>query len=453
MSISVENSAHATDAAELVLQRVRDRAAGAEAEVTIREGQEALTRFANGFVHQNVASEVHAVELRVALDGRSAAASLEGRLTDDALARLVDGVLEAARVRPPDPDWPGLAPVAAAPEVDHWDDATAQASPDDRAARVAAFVAAADGLSTAGAFDTAGLRVAYANSAGQRLTGRWTSAALDGIARTTTSDGSARRAAIRLADIDGGALGAGAAAKARGAAEPTDIEPGRYEVVLEPQCVANMLEFLFAHGFNGRAVTDGTSFVRLGEAQFDAAISLADDATHPDTLGVGFDIEGTPKQRVRVVDHGVTRAVLHTRRTAATAGTTSTGHAGRDAFIPGAQPSNVILDPGARSQAELVGGMRRGLLVTDFWYTRILDPRTQVVTGLTRNGVWLIEGGEIVRPVRNLRFTQSFLDAFGPGNVLGIGAQPALISGHSVGSYLVPAVHLAAWNVTGNARG
>ena len=164
-------------------------------------------------------------------------------------------------------------------------------------------------------------------------------------------------------------------------------------------------------------------------------------------------MEGTPKQRVRVVDHGVTRAVLHTRRTAAKAGTTSTGHAGHDAFVPGAQPSNVILDPGDRSQAELVAGMRRGLLVTDFWYTRILDPRTQVVTGLTRNGVWLVEGGEIVRPVRNLRFTQSFLDAFGPGHVLGIGAQPALIAGHSVGSYLVPAVHLAAWNVTGNARG
>jgi predicted Zn-dependent protease len=196
------------------------------------------------------------------------------------------------------------------------------------------------------------------------------------------------------------------------------------------------------------------SFVRLGEAQFDAAVSIADDAAHPDTIGLGFDAEGTPKRRVEVVDRGVTRAVLHTRRTAAKAGATSTGHEGRDGYVPGAQPSNVILAPGDRPYEDLVRGMRRGLLVTDFWYTRILDPRTQIVTGLTRNGVWLVDGGEIIRPVRNLRFTQSFLDAFGPGNVLGIGAEPALIAGDTqLGSYLVPAVHLASWNVTGNARG
>lgn len=445
-------TAGAMTTAERVLGAVRARVPGAEVEVVVQEGETALTRFANGFIHQNVAAEVRTVDLRVAIDGRNAAASLDGRLTDEALARLVDGTLEAARVRPPDPDWPGLASVAVAPEVDHWDDATATASPEDRAARVEAFVSAAGGLTTAGACDTARVAVAFANSAGQRLTGRRTSAALDGIARTTTSDGSARRASVRLADIDGAALGAHAAAKARGSADPTDIDAGRYEVVLEPQCVANMLEFLFVHGFNGRAVTDGTSFVRFGEAQFDAAVSIADDAAHPGMVGVGFDVEGTPRRRVEVVDGGITRAVLHSRRTAARAGATSTGHAGRETFVPGAVPSSVILAPGDRPSEELVRGMRRGLLVTDFWYTRILDPRTQVVTGLTRNGVWLVEGGEIVRPVRNLRFTQSFLEAFGPGSVLGIGAEPALIIDDPV-SYLVPGVHLASWNVTGNARG
>jgi len=448
-------TAAATETAARVLQRVRDRDPRADAEVVVQQGESALTRFANGFIHQNVAAEIRGVELRVALDDRNAAAALEGRLADEAIDRLVDDVLAAARIRPPDPDWPGLAPVAAAPPIDHWDDATAAAAPGDRAAAVAAFVGAADGLESAGACETTGLVVAFANTAGQRLAGRWTSAALDGIARTSTSDGSARRSSMRLSDIDGVVLGAEAADRARGAAEPGDLEPGRYEVVLDPQCVANMLEFLFQHGFNGRAVTDGTSFVRLGEPQFDAAISLADDAMHPDTLGIGFDVEGTPKRRVAVVEAGVTRGVLHTRRTAARAGdgAESTGHAGRDAFTPGAQPSNVVLAPGDRSHADLLRGVHRGLLVTDFWYTRILDPRTQVVTGLTRNGVWLVENGEIVRPVRNLRFTQSYLEALAPGNVLGLGAEPALITGHSPGSYLVPAIHLATWNVTGNARG
>ena len=133
---------------------VKARAAGAEAEVTVRSGTAALTRFANSFIHQNVAEELSQIALRVALDGHVAVVSLDGPPDDDALGRLVDGALEAARVSPPDPDWPGLAPRAAAPDVDHWDDATAEADPDDRAEIVAAFVAAAGGLETAGACAT-----------------------------------------------------------------------------------------------------------------------------------------------------------------------------------------------------------------------------------------------------------------------------------------------------------
>ena len=93
------------------------------------------------------------------------------------------------------------------------------------------------------------------------------------------------------------------------------------------------------------------------------------------------------------------------------------------------------------------------MLVTDFWYTRILDPRTQVVTGLTRNGVWLIEGGRIVRPVTNLRFTQSFIDALGPGAVRGVGSERALIIDGWESVFLVPSLHLASWNFTGGAQG
>ena len=110
-------------------------------------------------------------------------------------------------------------------------------------------------------------------------------------------------------------------------------------------------------------------------------------------------------------------------------------------------------DPSASSAAELIAGVGRGVLVTDFWYTRILDPRTQVVTGLTRNGVWLVEDGRIVRPVTNMRFTQSFLDALGPGAVRGIGSDPALIVGGWDSAYLVPSLHLANWNFTGGAKG
>jgi predicted Zn-dependent protease len=295
--------------------------------------------------------------------------------------------------------------------------------------------------------------IAFANSAGQRLTGRQTAAGLDGIARTGTSDGSGRLVSARLGDIDGAAIGQRAARKARDAADATDLEPGQYEVVLEPRCVADLLQFLFVYGFNGRAVEEGRSFVRIGEQQFDEAITLREDVADAAQVGIGFDIEGTPRRGFELIKNGVTGGVLHTRRTAARAGTESTGNAveGGDSF--GAIPVAPVLASGDGSFDDLVGGVERGLLVTDFWYTRILDPRTQVVTGLTRNGVWLIENGAVVRPVSNLRFTQSYLEAIGPGAVKRVGGPAELVSAGFGALYLVPPLHLASWNFTGGARG
>jgi predicted Zn-dependent protease len=439
--------------ADRVLELVARKAAGAEAEVTVRTGTDALTRFANGFIHQNVAEDVSHVLLRTALDGRVASSSLDARTDDETLGRLVDNVLEAARVRPVDPDWPGVRAPTAGALVDHWSDATAAASPDDRAAIVADFVASAEGLETAGSCSTAAIEVAFANTAGHRLRGRSTTASIDGIARTATADGSGRIAAVDLGAIDGRLAGETAAQKARTASEPGDVEPGRYEVVLEPQGVANVLQFLFVYGFNGRPVEEGRSFVRIGDAQFDRSITIRDDVTDPGQAGIAFDVEGTPRRRLDIVEGGITRAVLHTRRTAHRADTESTGHAEEAAEEWGALPSHTVLVPGTRTREELIAGVERGLLVTDFWYTRILDPRTQVVTGLTRNGVWLIEAGRVVRPVQNLRFTQSYVEALAPGAILGIGSDRALRVSDFGGHSLVPSLHLASWNFTGGARG
>jgi predicted Zn-dependent protease len=219
--------------------------------------------------------------------------------------------------------------------------------------------------------------------------------------------------------------------------------------------VVNVLGFLAIHGFNGRAVEEGRSFARVGEAQFDAAITMADDVTHPAAVGIGFDADGTPKRRVELVREGVTSGLIHDRRTAKALGAESTGNAVAAAGPWGALPANLVLEAGSSAADELIGAVGRGLLVTDFWYTRILDPRTQVVTGLTRNGVWLIEDGRVVRPVTNLRFTQSFVDALGPGQVRGVGSDLTLVGGATfgLGAYVVPSLHLASWNFTGGAKG
>jgi predicted Zn-dependent protease len=436
-----------------VLDLVRHRSTAAEAEVTARWGTSALTRFATSYIHQNVAEEVTHLLLRVALDGHVASVTLDGPADDEHLARLVDNAFDAARVMPVDPDWPGLtAPTRGVP-ADHFDDNTATWVADERAAKVRAFVDAAGGLETAGLCSPSAVLLSFANTAGQILSGRGTTAEIDGIARTPTADGSGRHVSVRLADLDGRAVGDRAAGKARTASDPTDLPPGRYEVVLEPDCVANILSFLLVAGFNGKAVEEGRSFARLGAEQFDRSITLRDDVTDPSTLGIPFDIEGTPKQPLDLVRDGVTRGLLHTRRTARAAGVESTGHAVEGGSAWGALGANLVFGAGKKTTDELIAGVERGVLVTDFWYTRILDPRTQVVTGLTRNGVWLIEDGKVVRPVTNLRFTQSFLEALGPDAVRGISAERALVLAGWDSIYLVPSLHLASWNFTGGAKG
>jgi predicted Zn-dependent protease len=436
-----------------VVDLVRQRSRGAEAEVTVRTGVSALTRFASSFIHQNVAEDVSHVLLRVALDGHVASVTLDGPTDSAELTRLVDNAFEAAEAMPVDRDWPGLTPPTPGLDVEHWDEATASAAPDDRPQRVRAFVDAASGLETAGFCSTTAVLLSFANTAGQALSGRATAAMLDGIARTGSADGSGRAGSVRLADLDGATVGARAATKARDASDPTDLEPGRYEVVLEPDCVANILSFLLVHGFNGKAVEEGRSFAEVGQAQFDRTISLREDVTDPSTTGIGFDVEGTPKRPFDLVRDGVTRGLLQTRRTAKAAGVASTGHAVEGGAAWGALGANLVLEAGNHSTDELVGGVERGVLVTDFWYTRILDPRTQVVTGLTRNGVWLVEDGKVVRPVTNLRFTQSFVDALGPDAVRGISKERALLLAGWDSIYVVPSLHLASWNFTGGAKG
>jgi predicted Zn-dependent protease len=222
-------------------------------------------------------------------------------------------------------------------------------------------------------------------------------------------------------------------------------------VVLEPRAVASALLFPALYGFNGKAHAEGTSFVHLGEPQWDAAIDVWDDATDPRAQGVPFDVEGTPARRVDMVRAGVSVGLAHDRRSARLAGVEPTGHSiGMEAF--GGYPGHLFLGGGASAPADLVGAVERGLLVTDLWYNRILDPKTQVVTGLTRNGLFLIEGGQVVGPVQNLRYTQAVVAAFGPDRVRGLGDDAQLVGGED-GIMHVPSVHLGAWSFTGNARG
>jgi predicted Zn-dependent protease len=436
-----------------VLDLVADRA---ESLVTCAQGLSSLTRFANSRIHQNMASDDDHVRLRVVVDGGRIAQATTTRLDPDGLERLVEQTIAAARLCPADPEFPGLARPEPVAEVDHWDEATATASPDARAAVVSAFVEAGDGLESAGYCSTDSDVHVLRSSSGIHHTSRSTMAQIDAIHRAASTegaptDGYGQITSCRLASLEGRRAGEIAAAKATAGADPIALEPGTYQVVLEARAVASMLLFPAWLGFNGKAHAEGTSFAHLGEQQFDERIDLWDDATDPRALGRPYDAEGTPKRRVDLVRSGTTVGLAHDRRSAAVAGTESTGSSiGSEAF--GGYPGDLFLGAGDETLEALIGGVERGLLVTDFWYNRILDPKTQVVTGLTRNGLFLIEGGEVVAPVQNLRYTQSVVAALGPGHVLGIGSDAQLV-GNEGGIVHVPSLRLASWAFTGNANG
>jgi len=425
----------------------------AEAEVTVNAGTSALTRFANSFIHQNVGEEGATVSLRLMADGRIASGTTTN-LDAESLDRFVADTTEAARVQPVDPDWPGLVAPSEVPRLEHFDPATADASPEVRAAQVKAFVDAAPEMSAAGFCETAGVAVAFANSAGHRATGRYSRAILDGIQQTPTSSGSGHAAGVGLGVIDAAATGTLAAQRARDGAATFDAKPGEYEVVLAPECAATIAVFLSVYGFNAKAALEGQSFARVGEAQFDPSITLVDDVTDPRALGVAFDSEGTPKQRLALIDGGVTDSLAHDRRTARKAGTVSTGHATAGSDVWGPVAHTLFLEEGTEAVEDMIAAVERGVYVATFNYCRVLDPKSLVVTGLTRNGTFMIENGRITGAVSNLRFTQSFVAAFGPGNVAGIGNDARFgDSEFGPGMAHVPSLRLGAWNFTGGADG
>ncbi|MFI6821927.1 metallopeptidase TldD-related protein [Micromonospora sp. NPDC050187] len=440
--------------------------AGAQAEVTVTRSDVALTRFANSFIHQNVAESTVSVRLRLHADGRTATGS--GSLTGpDGLRELVERTLVAARLCPPDPGWPGLVPPTPAPGAPPPDEATAHADPDERAARVRAFVDAAGGLETAGYCRTSHQAAAFANTAGHTAWGRMAEAAMDGIARAGGVDGVARLAADRLSELDGAVLGARAAGKARSGVDPVELPPGRYEVVFEPAAVADLLANLAMYGFNGKAYAERKSFAEPGAAQFDRAVTLVDDPLA--ASGLPVDTEGTIRRALPLVTAGTTDAVTHDRRTAAATGAASTGHGSLESPTFGPFPRTVRLlaaegpalaadvvagPPVNPDTAVLVTGVGRGLLVSDLWYTRVLDPKALTVTGLTRNGVWLIEDGVVTRAVRDLRFTQAYPQALAPGAVLGTGRVALRQPDRAAGVWWsAPPLRLAEWNFTGGASG
>jgi PmbA protein len=429
--------------------RLASAAGAGEAEALVSVDRAQLTRFANSEIHQNVAETNGSLNLRVAIGKRVGVAS-SNRLDDDGLRRVAETAVAIARNSAELDDWGGLpepTPVTDVPDA--WSEATAATTPEQRAAGVRAVIAAADaaGVRAFGSFSTSTEELGIVNSHGIRAAQRRTASQL--LTVTMASDGGsgyAEQAGVDVGAIDAATVGREAAEKARASANPVAVDPGDWTVVLEEYAVVDLLSMLAYMGFSALAVQEERSFAEPGKVIGSELVTIVDDASDPGAMPMSFDYEGVAKQRVVLVERGVCRDVVFDAQTAARAGRASTGH-GLPAPNPyGPFPLNMVMSPGSTARDALVGELDRGLLVTRFHYTNPVHPKLAIVTGMTRDGTFLVEGGRITGPVRNLRFTQSYLNAL--AGTVAVGRERRTIRG-DFGGVLVPPVRIEGWTFTG----
>lgn len=405
-------------------------------EVNLRAWRSGLTRFANNHIHQSVGERNATVMIRAVIGDRVGIATTND-VSDAGLQAVVEQATRFAELATPDPDFPGLPAPGEVPTPVSGSEATAAWGPAERAEAVSTCIELARdrGQTAAGACSASVGARAVASSTGVRAAEETTRANLRMVFSGDDSSGYAEAHSEDADEIQPRALAETAADLCARSASPTAVEPGRRDVVLQPVAVCGMLTYLGAAAFNALAYHEGRSPLcdRMGEQVCAESITLVDDALDPRMLRSSFDAEGTPKRRVELITDGVAAGLVHDTRTAALMDAQSTGHS-RGPGGWGPLPGDVILRPGDASVEEMVAQIDRGLLVTRFHYTNLVDPRHAILTGMTRDGTFLIEGGEVVGGVRNLRFTESILEALsrvsmvgGEGVLCGACRAPALL--------------------------
>jgi len=394
-----------------------------ETQVTLAVGSHALTRFAGSAIHQNV-SELNADLSVKAVIGKKIGFVSTNSIEPDSVLAAVRRAVEFARHQQENPDFVSLPkPRPARTDVATFDEPTAACGPEERAAAVRDVIAAADsnGASAAGSYSTGYVEYAVMNSLGLTQYMSLTNAHLSTVMTAGSGFGYAARVGVKTAAIDSAEAGREAACRAAASRDPVALEPGKYDVVLLPYAAEELVGFLCWLGLNALAVQEERSFMtgRFGERVCGENITIWDDAYDPRGLPRPFDPEGVPKERVDMIVNGVARAVVYDSYTAYREGKESTGHATGGVGTSGPMPGNVFLAPGEHSVEDMIASTDRGLLVTRFHYTNVLQPVQTVITGMTRDGTFLIEGGRVTKPVKNLRFTESVLSALSNVEMLG----------------------------------
>jgi PmbA protein len=419
-----------------------------EAEVVISETRSELTRFAGNEIHQSVAERFRHVRVRLIDAGRTGVGEVRGH-DDHAItlafaaaedSRRVTAESELSPLPAPTPG-DGDTPVAFA-------EATAEATPQSRAELVSTVTdeAAAHRVNAYGALSTTTTTTAIVTSAGLRRSATATQASLVSVARGDDGGGYASRHSADIDALDVPALAAEVVDTCERNQGATAIGPGDYEVILSPYAVTDLLEHLAWGGFSALAVQEHRSFMRFGEKLMSDMITIRDDARTPEIFPFPFDDEGVSTRPVTLIDHGVCAAVVYDTPTALHDEVASTGHSLPQPNTWGPLPRHLAMDAGETPWRDMAASVSRGLYITRFWYVRDVHPLRTVITGMTREGTFLIENGTITRPVKDLRFTQSIVEAL--ASVVQVSRERRLELGEGESGVLSPWLHIGRFSFT-----
>ena len=382
-----------------------------EVEVCAIISESDFIRLARSAIIQSQADETARVSVRV-ISGKMTGVAVTSSLASEALERALEEALSMARVMPPREE-------AGLPEEPHRRTHYAEdldlPSSQDKFKQVATLfaIAAGVGCRLSGSYETSIQALIVANSRGTLCVQVAPRVSIQLIAERGEATGYGSYLAARYASDLVAAQLERAIAKASWEEKPLRIEPGEYAVILEPEAVAAFLDVMSLFSFGGRHVLEGRSFVSdvKGQMLFPETLTIVDNARHPDQLVQYFDFEGVPKKSTPLIEKGTVVGAVYDTETARLAGTRSTGHALPLPNPHGPAPSHLVVEPGTASPDELIARLGSGILITRFHYVNIEDPKRAVLTGMTRDGTFLVENGEVVAPLIDLRFTQNAVDA------------------------------------------
>ncbi|MBF8436449.1 TldD/PmbA family protein [Halanaerobiaceae bacterium Z-7014] len=438
--------------AYMVLDRILSTAGSLDMQVILKGENQELTRFAGSEIHQNVASDELEAEITLHKDGRELKVTTNDfdndslrKLVKEAGQRLME-LPESERVKS------FISEPADISSDNYFKELEREFNIENRAQKLkAAFGELDSDLNAAGSLELNQNFMALGNTNGITRYSRLDKVDFKTVI-TEQSGATGYAAAIsnRAEDIDIGKEFKRAADKARDSRDAIEIEPGEYDVILEPAAVGGLISYLSYIGFSGRSVQEGMSFLadRLGEQVFGDNITLVDDCQDPNTIDFPFDFQGAKRQKLNIIENGVAKELAYDLESARKAGVETTGHSVGDPSV-GGFPLHLVMANGEAELGEMIAGTEKGLLITRFHYINVINPRKAILTGLTRDGTFLIENGRVKAPVKNLRFTQNIVESL--NQVEAISSSREKVGGFYGYMYL-PALKVNGFNFTGVSK-